>query len=72
VAVEIVPFSEVTAEHAFAEGDGDRSLAAWREIHEHFWRNHSEGPRGFAPDMPVVCERFRLVHALPASVGSEA
>ena len=60
--VEIVSFLEVTAEHAHAEGEGDRSLAAWRDIHERFWREHSEGPRGWAPDMPVLCERFALVH----------
>ena len=58
-AIDIVPFSEVTAEHAHAEGEGDRTLAAWREIHERFWRQH--GQRGFSPEMPVVCERFRLL-----------
>ena len=26
--VDVVPFDEVTAEHAHAEGEGDRSLAA--------------------------------------------
>ncbi|MGP9536431.1 ASCH domain-containing protein [Brachybacterium sp. AOP43-C2-M15] len=58
--IEIVPFGEVTAEHARAEGEGDRSLAAWRRIHEQFWTEHSA--RGFSPDMPVVCERFRVLH----------
>lgn len=62
-AVDVVPFDEVDAEHAHAEGEGDRSLAAWRDIHERFWREHSENPRGYEPDMPVVCERFRLVHS---------
>jgi uncharacterized protein YhfF len=61
-SVRIVPFDEVDAEHAHAEGEGDRTLAAWRDIHERFWREHSESPRGYAPDMPVVCERFRVVH----------
>lgn len=60
-AVEIVSFDAVTAEHARAEGEGDRTLAYWRDAHERFWRRHSESPRGFAPDMPVVCERFTLV-----------
>lgn len=64
-SVQVVPFNEVTAEHAHAEGEGDRSLAAWREIHERFWREHSEGPRGWAADMPVLCERFMLVHPGP-------
>lgn len=58
--VVTVPFDQVTAEHARAEGEGDRTLAAWRQIHERFWTEHSDG--GFAPDMPVVCERFRLIH----------
>lgn len=60
-AIDIVPFAEVTAEHAHAEGEGDRTLAAWRDIHEHFWQEH--GQRGFAPEMPVVCEHFRLLFA---------
>ncbi len=61
-ALEIVPFDEVSDEHAHAEGEGDRTLDAWREIHERFWRDHSEDPRGWAFDMPVLCERFVLVH----------
>lgn len=63
VSVDVVPFDEVTAEHAFAEGEGDRSLTHWREVHERFWREHSENPRGFEPDMPVLCERLRLLYA---------
>lgn len=59
--LQVVPFDEVTEEHAAAEGEGDRTLATWRDIHERYWTNHSESPRGFAPDMPVLCERFRLV-----------
>lgn len=61
VAVEVVPFDQVDEEHAFAEGEGDRTLAHWREVHERFWRLHSENPRGYEPDMPVVCERFHLL-----------
>lgn len=62
-ALATVPFDEVDAEHAFAEGEGDRTLEHWREVHERFWREHSENPRGYEPDMPVLCERFRLVYA---------
>ncbi|WP_062077376.1 ASCH domain-containing protein [Demequina globuliformis] len=64
--VTVVPFNQVSADHAAAEGEGDRSLAAWRDIHERYWREHSENPRGYAPDMPVVCERFRLVYSQDA------
>ncbi|WP_343045441.1 ASCH domain-containing protein [Microbacterium pseudoresistens] len=59
--VQVVAFDEVSAEHARAEGEDDRSLRSWREIHERYWRAHAESSRGFAPDMPVVCERFELV-----------
>ncbi len=62
-AIDIVPFDEVDEAHAFAEGE-DRTLAHWREVHERYWRTHSENPRGYEPDMPVLCERFRLL--LPA------
>lgn len=60
--VVVVPFDQVTAEHAVAEGEGDRTLASWRAEHERFWRAHAAS--GFAPDMPVVCEAFRVVHAV--------
>ncbi|AYG04892.1 ASCH domain-containing protein [Gryllotalpicola protaetiae] len=61
--VSVVSFDCVDAAHAAAEGEGDRTLDSWRRFHESFWRLHSENERGFAPDMPVVCERFRVVYA---------
>ena len=60
-AVATVPFDQVDEEHAFLEGEGDRSLAHWREVHERFFTEHAAHDRGFAPDMPVVLERFRVV-----------
>lgn len=60
--VEVVPFDQVSAEHADAEGEGDRSLAHWREVHERFFTEFASHERGFAPDMPVVCERFRVLY----------
>jgi uncharacterized protein YhfF len=61
-AVEVVPFDRVDEEHARLEGEGDRSLAHWREAHERFFAAHAVHDRGFAPDMPVVLERFRVVY----------
>lgn len=57
----VMAFSEVPAEHAYAEGEGDRTLATWRDIHERYWRAHLENDRGFEPDMPVLCEKFEVV-----------
>lgn len=61
-AVAVVPFDRVAEDHARAEGENDRSLASWRREHERFWREHSQNDRGFAVDMPVVCERFAVVY----------
>ena len=60
-AVATVPFDEVDEEHAFLEGEGDRSLTHWREVHEQFFTEHADHGRGFARDMPLVLERFRVV-----------
>jgi uncharacterized protein YhfF len=50
-------FDEVDEAFAFAEGEGDRTLASWRRAHRNYF-----GRRGtFAPDMLLYCERFRLV-----------
>ena len=60
--VRTVPFAEVDAEHARLEGEGDRSLAYWREAHERFFTEHAGHDRGFSPDMPVVLERFEVLY----------
>jgi uncharacterized protein YhfF len=61
-AVDVVPFGEVTEEHAFLEGEDDRTLETWRDEHERFWlRNLPEG-RELTPATPVVCERFEVLY----------
>jgi uncharacterized protein YhfF len=60
--VRIVSFDHVGADHAYLEGEGDRTLEHWRGVHENFWREHSENPRGFDVHMPVVCETFRVLY----------
>ena len=67
-SVEVVPFNEVTAEHAHAEGEDDRTLESWRRIHKKFYEDHVEVGRPFADDMPMVCERFRVLYpSIPAA-----
>jgi uncharacterized protein YhfF len=60
--VEVVPFDEVSAKHAYLEGEGDRSLATWRTVHELFFTQHAVHRRGFSPDMPVVLQRFEVLY----------
>ena len=60
--VYVVPFSEVTAEHAYKEGEGDKSLNFWRKAHEKFFTEClNEAGLKFTPDMEVVCEEFEVV-----------
>jgi len=62
VTVEVVAFAAVSEEFAATEGEGDRSLAYWREAHwAAFSRELEASGRAPQPDMPVVCERFEVV-----------
>lgn len=64
--VYTVPFDRVSAEHARREGEGDRSLAHWRRVHEDFFRAElEEAGLTFTADMPVVCEEFEVVWPEP-------
>lgn len=65
--VEVVPFNEVGAAFAAAEGEGDCSLAYWRDGHRrYFTRECSRAGRAFDERMPIVCECFELVYRPPA------
>ena len=61
--VEVRPYEEVDAGFAYEEGEGDRSLEYWREAHWRFFSrtlpNIGKEP---TTDMPLVCERFRVVY----------
>jgi len=60
--VRVVPFAEVDAEHAHLEGEGDRSLDHWREVHERFLTDSAQPGEAFTRDLPVVLERFEVLH----------
>ncbi len=65
-SVEVIPFAEVTAEYAAIEGEGDGSLAFWREAHWAFFSRECQR-LGRAPteSMLVVCGVFEVLNALP-------
>jgi uncharacterized protein YhfF len=50
-------YSEVDAAFAHDEGEGDRSLAFWRDAHRRYFGRQGK----FSEDMMLMCERFRLV-----------
>ena len=63
--VSVQPFNQVSAQHAYKEGEGDKSLTYWRQVHEDFFTD-CLGQAGliFTPDSKVVLEEFRKVYPL--------
>ncbi|MFZ5821093.1 MAG: ASCH domain-containing protein [Chloroflexota bacterium] len=61
--VSVRNFNEVDAQFAYEEGEGDRSLAYWRDAHRRFFTRYlSRIGREFSEEMPLVCERFRMIY----------
>ena len=60
-------FGEVDAAFAHDEGEGDRSLAWWRDAHRRYFGRLGR----FSEDMTLMCERFRLVEVLVVGWVSE-
>jgi uncharacterized protein YhfF len=61
--VEVVPYDRVDAHFACEEGEGDRSLAYWRDAHWRFFsRTLPNVGREPTSEMPLVCERFRVIY----------
>lgn len=59
----VLPFDEVDAAFAYDEGEGDRSLEYWRDVHWRYFARELEGLGLEAThDMPIVCERFEVVY----------
>jgi uncharacterized protein YhfF len=57
-----LPFKKVDAKFAFDEGEGDRSLEYWRDVHwEYFSREAAKFESEFNENSIVCCERFRLL-----------
>lgn len=70
--LSVVPFDRVGPDQAYMEGEGDRSLAYWRQVHEEFFREELEAyGLQFSKEMKVLCEEFRLVY-LPRKEEKEA
>jgi uncharacterized protein YhfF len=62
-AVLVVPFGQVDAAFAFAEGEGDRSLAEWRRVHRSYYaREMGCDESEITDDFAIVCHHFRCVY----------
>ncbi len=60
LSVETLCFDDIDPGFTAREGEGP--YAEWRAGHEAYFARNG----GFAPDMEIVCETFRLVTVLPA------
>ena len=61
--VTVLPFRDVSVDHAYKEGEGDRSLAYWRQVHEElFTKWLADIGLTFSPESKVVLEEFQLVY----------
>lgn len=62
ISVDLVPFQAIDADFAAYEGEGDGSLAYWREAHTSFFNAVCERFGGrLEANTPVLCQRFKLV-----------
>ncbi|MGF2385041.1 ASCH domain-containing protein [Lentilactobacillus otakiensis] len=60
--VEIVPFKWVSQEHAYLEGEGNRSLKYWRQLHKQLFRKQAKfRGKSFSLESPVICEVFEVI-----------
>lgn len=56
-------FRQITSEHAFREGEGDRTLAYWQKVHEAFFTKELKNAGlSFDLDLMLVCEEFQRVY----------
>ena len=60
--VEVKAFNAVDEDFAFDEGEGNRTLAYWQAVHwEFFSARCATIDRVPSKDMPLLCERFRVL-----------
>ena len=61
--VYVAEFKDVSDEQAYKEGEGDRTLAYWRKVHENFLINElASVNKTFSQNTKVVCEEFEVVY----------
>ena len=63
--VTVIPFNQVSAEHAFKEGEGDKSLTYWQQVHQELFTEWlAEVGLEFSQESGVVLEEFHKVYPL--------
>lgn len=63
IEVTIRKYNEVDSNFAREEGEGDLSLNYWREAHKNYFsRLLPKAGKEFSEEIPLVCERFRMIY----------
>ena len=61
--VTVTPFLQVHPYHGYMEGEGDRSLNYWREVHEIFFKpDYEAAGKDFDPMGEAVLEEFDVIY----------
>lgn len=61
----VIPFDEVGDEQAYKEGEGDRSLAYWRKVHDEFFsEDFASCGVQFDHKSKILCEEFELKYSI--------
>lgn len=64
IRLDILPFKDVSVDHALKEGEGDLSLDYWRRGHIKFWEPYyKEHKLPFNDQTPVVYEEFKVIYS---------
>lgn len=62
--VNIVPFKDIDAQFAYDYGEGDRTLAWWKQdMWDYYVQECVRIGRQATQEMPLVCERFQVVYS---------
>ncbi len=65
--VVVMAFDKVTKRFAAIEGEGDKTLRYWREVHwSYFSRECERIGKEPSLQMPVLCEQFSVIY-IPAA-----
>lgn len=60
--VYVEKYCRISKEHAYKEGEGDRSLSYWRKVHKEFFTSElKEINKEFIEDLDLVVEEFKVV-----------
>ncbi len=62
VNVYVTTFGKISEEHAYKEGEGDRTLNYWKSVHHKFFTEELKTVgKAFNTELEVVCEEFEVV-----------